>query len=436
MGRKPKTLEELNMILRNKFPDVELISSYESSRKNVLFRCRVCGHEWSQRFFNLSGCPQCKPNRRTETFSHEDYLKMLNDRGINNIIPIEQYIMSRTNIKHKCLKCGYEWSVKPNNILTGYGCPFCSGKAVIKGVNDLWTTDRSTANLLLNKEDGYKYSRMSGKKLDWVCGECGSVVRQRTISNVVQQGLRCPVCSDGNSIPNKFIYNILDFLNIVFETEKTFQWSQSRRYDVFIPSVNCIIEMHGMQHYDNNGFESCGGKTLTEEQSNDIFKHDLAMSNNINYYIVIDGRYSTFEWLYENIKKSELNTFLNMDDVDWEYCYQKSLNSAMIAACDLWNKNYSTAEIASRLHLSTVTICSYLRRGNCVGLCTYSGINEKLKRVLCVNTGEAFNSIKEAKNKYGSCHITDCCKGKRKSAGIHPVTGEKLIWRYIKNKAS
>lgn len=57
----------------------------------------------------------------------------------------------------------------------------------------------------------------------------------------------------------------------------------------------------------------------------------------------------------------------------------------------------------------------------------------RAKKVICVTTGETFNYIKEANLKYGICNgeISKCCKGKRKSAGKHPITGEKLVWEYV-----
>ena len=53
------------------------------------------------------------------------------------------------------------------------------------------------------------------------------------------------------------------------------------------------------------------------------------------------------------------------------------------------------------------------------------------KKVRCITTNEIFNSLKEASEKYNTSHISKCCKGKIKSAGKHPVTGEKLIWEYV-----
>ena len=55
---------------------------------------------------------------------------------------------------------------------------------------------------------------------------------------------------------------------------------------------------------------------------------------------------------------------------------------------------------------------------------------ENLKRVKCLNTGEEFESIKEAIEKYNCSGLYGCVKGRTKSAGRHPVTNEKLRWVY------
>ena len=55
------------------------------------------------------------------------------------------------------------------------------------------------------------------------------------------------------------------------------------------------------------------------------------------------------------------------------------------------------------------------------------------KLVECINTKQLFPSTVEAANWAhikSRSNITDCCLGKRKSAGKHPETGEKLYWRY------
>lgn len=57
----------------------------------------------------------------------------------------------------------------------------------------------------------------------------------------------------------------------------------------------------------------------------------------------------------------------------------------------------------------------------------------KTKRsVICITTGAIYESIMEASRQTGIYFvgIIHCCKGKSKSAGKDPVTGEKLVWKY------
>lgn len=56
--------------------------------------------------------------------------------------------------------------------------------------------------------------------------------------------------------------------------------------------------------------------------------------------------------------------------------------------------------------------------------------NPHFKKIICLTTGEIFESIKEAKEKYKcSSHIGDCCVGRRETCGQLP-DGTKLKWMY------
>lgn len=57
--------------------------------------------------------------------------------------------------------------------------------------------------------------------------------------------------------------------------------------------------------------------------------------------------------------------------------------------------------------------------------------NHMAKKVRCVNTGEVFDTIREAKEKYKAYCISKCCNGKQQTSGRHPVTNEKLMWEYV-----
>lgn len=57
--------------------------------------------------------------------THEEYLSRISSKGLR-VEPLEQYINNSTNIRHRCLDCGYEWNPRPANVLNGNGCPKCS----------------------------------------------------------------------------------------------------------------------------------------------------------------------------------------------------------------------------------------------------------------------------------------------------------------------
>lgn len=51
--------------------------------------------------------------------------------------------------------------------------------------------------------------------------------------------------------------------------------------------------------------------------------------------------------------------------------------------------------------------------------------------VICLTTGEVFESMKLAANAYNlkSNNISQCCSGQRYHTGKHPKTQQKLVWR-------
>ena len=46
----------------------------------------------------------------------------------------------------------------------------------------------------------------------------------------------------------------------------------------YLPKYNCIIETHGLQHYEESSMTS---RSLQEEIDNDLFKQEMALKNGI-----------------------------------------------------------------------------------------------------------------------------------------------------------
>ena len=55
--------------------------------------------------------------------------------------------------------------------------------------------------------------------------------------------------------------------------------------------------------------------------------------------------------------------------------------------------------------------------------------------IYCPELDEKFWGLQEVCDKYGFTkpNISKCLKGERKHSGRHPVTGEKLTWKYLEN---
>ena len=61
------------------------------------------------------------------------------------------------------------------------------------------------------------------------------------------------------------------------------------------------------------------------------------------------------------------------------------------------------------------------------------GKHPQARKVYCVELDKIYDCIRDAEEELqmASGHICRCCQGKRKSAGKHPITNEKLHWEYV-----
>lgn len=173
----------------------------KGSKQKVWWKC-VNGHEWQATIYNRTygyGCPYC---------SGKTVVKGTNDlQSVNPIIADEWNYMrndkSPTDFKsgsHKRVwwqcKKGHEWEATIDSRSRGNGCPYCSGRYVVKGENDLKTVNPILAgewnykkNLGLTPED---VKPNSNKKVWWICVKGHEW--EATISNR-NQGKGCPYCS-------------------------------------------------------------------------------------------------------------------------------------------------------------------------------------------------------------------------------------------------
>jgi hypothetical protein len=207
------------------------------TNKKAWWLCRE-GHEWEADINhrnNGRGCPICSgqkvlPGVNDMATTHPDLAREWHPTENADLTPAD--VMAGTNKTFWWLcKVGHSWqasgkSRKGSARRDGSGCPYCFGKRVLKGFNDLATTDpelavqwHPTKNMDLSPTE---VARSTSKKVWWLCAqghEWEAPVNRRT------GGTGCPVCS-GRSVLAGF--NDLESTN----PELAVQWHPTKNGDL------------------------------------------------------------------------------------------------------------------------------------------------------------------------------------------------------------
>lgn len=124
-----KTHEEYVEELRIKNPDVCVIGTYVNANTKIEHKClihNVCWMTTPSRVLQKQGCEKCHFEKisTSKTHTHEEYVEQLKIAN-PDIIPIGQFINSKTKSLHYCKRHNVSWDVLPTNVLSGHGCPEC-----------------------------------------------------------------------------------------------------------------------------------------------------------------------------------------------------------------------------------------------------------------------------------------------------------------------
>ena len=140
--------------------------------------------------------------------------------------------------KYTCNKCGWTEGWILEKCLLGkdkIGCSCCANKTIVKGINDIATTHPHLVKYFVNIEDTYNHTYGSTNKVMVKCLDCGCKKEISIVNFINNEFIMCPKCSDGISYPNKFMFNMLEQLNIEFISEYSPEWIGRKRYDFCIP---------------------------------------------------------------------------------------------------------------------------------------------------------------------------------------------------------
>lgn len=160
-----------------------------------------CGHEWKaaiQDRVDGSGCPYCTSHKLLIGFNDlaSKNPKLAEEWSDRNYPLQPEMVMVQARRKVWWMgKCGHEWEARIASRYRGVGCPYCCGKVIIAGYNDLATTRPALIDEWSEKNtiDPTKISERCEKTALWVCRDCGYEWR-KGIKTRCNGGGECPAC--------------------------------------------------------------------------------------------------------------------------------------------------------------------------------------------------------------------------------------------------
>lgn len=363
MGKK-KTHSEYVDEVKLINPNIEVLGEYINNITPILHKCNVHNIEWYPFPNNIlrgHGCKQCANDmlRKQRTKNHQQYVLEL-ERIEANVITLEEYINARTPILHKCLIDGYEWEAKPNNILSGKGCPVCAG--IIKKTHEKYIKEVQMINSNIEVLEKYINAktpilhRCKIHNIKWKscpnnilqgrgCCECLkekiSIKNSKTHEQYIKElklinnniisidnyagadtpilhkclidgcewyarpnnilcGNGCPQCNESKG--ERKIRLWLEEHNIPYERQYKIEDCRDKKslpFDYYLPTINKMIEYDGKQHFEP--IEHFGGQDAFEIRvKHDNIKNEYCKNNGISLLRIP---------YYKNVEE-ELNNFL------------------------------------------------------------------------------------------------------------------------------
>ena len=132
---------------------------------------------------------------------HPEIAREWNKERNADLKPTDVIASSNKRVWRKC-KEGHEWSgLIANRARKGKadpGCPYCSGRKVLAGYNDLATTHPDIAamwHLRMNKRLKPTGVQAISRKRVWWRGECGHVYQMAVRDRARAKPGYCPYCS-------------------------------------------------------------------------------------------------------------------------------------------------------------------------------------------------------------------------------------------------
>lgn len=283
MNKNKITIDFINNILLESKTNTKLLSKeYINTKTNLKFKCGKCGKIFEKRWDNMYGrkkflCQSCeKINNNHKKIDYNIAKKIIEEKGYKLI---GKYKNSREKILVED-SFGYRGFISLYNIILNKHFSVFSSKFNLD--NLIYNLNIYSINNNI-KTKAIKFLGKDNNKQHWIefqCS-CGNLYKTTAELYTTQNVNRCQTCSKRESNNEFLLKKELKYLNIKYETQKTFEncinpnTNYKLRFDFYLPDYNIIIECDGIQHDKPTTF----GK-ITKEHAKKIF-HDLKFKDSI-----------------------------------------------------------------------------------------------------------------------------------------------------------
>jgi very-short-patch-repair endonuclease len=309
-----------------------------NSHHKFIFECMSCNHEFIGNLNSMtkldSWCNYCSHDNLCDhddcyfcyinSFASHERSKEWNYEK-NKKVPRQVFL--KTN-KEKywfvCNNCKHDYKNFPVNI-TGdkqYICAYCTGHRLCHKdckmcyEHSFESHPRSKNWSKKNKKSPRDVFKHSHDKYIFDCDECLNEFSSRP-HDIISKGSWCPVCK------NKTEYTLFIWLKETYGEvikEMKFEWCKNilcLPFDFYIPSLNLIIELDGIQHFE---YVKLWDNNPEEIRKRDKEKEDLAKLHGISVIRIFqeDVFYNRTDWksaLKETIKKYDVPTVIKIGKI-------------------------------------------------------------------------------------------------------------------------
>jgi len=407
----------------------------------VWWKCEK-GHNWqatvaSRAGSQKCGCPICANQKALAGYNdfekfYPELAKEWNYEKNEGRLPSEYVARSNKRVWWKCEK-GHEWQAAISARINGSGCPYCAGRQVLVGFNDLQTKNPELAAEWHPTKNGDLLPTMvtagSDRIVWWSCKyghEWKAMISSRN------RGNGCPDCakSTQTSIPEKVLAFYLRQQFPDLEENKHFSWLGKREIDIYIPSLKVGVEFDGVMWHLN--------------QTNDEIKDELCYQHGITLIRIRERgcpEYSSKAVkIYSEVTKANIE-FLRKPMQDL-YCYlnnQFGLKLKLKFNVDSDYDKILQGAITNRLQNSLAEInpdiakeWNYEKNGNLTPEMVYAG-SQKRVWWKC-EKGHEWQAAISSRNNGNGCPV---CSNRKIVEGINDLQTlfPDLVkeWNYEKN---